>query len=369
MRRGPTALPALAFLSVLALAATGCAGARGPTAPAAERTVGVGYETVVEAASSLPELARRLDDVDANSVTISVGRLDWTAFHWDAHPEVEAVPGRDHVAESIKALGTGADGKKRRITLTIDLLIPGWINTNPGVAGINFDGTRSKDFASVSALTTGPVGKRLVDFVAEVTRRYQPDAVALTELMFDNNTYGGDDRESYLLTSGGTDWPRLANGDIDVAHPSLGAWRSKSVATLVAKAAAAAHANGAILDMDVRAPWHDPGGDRPESGHDYGLLAAAADRLVVWDYFGLNDAAPAYSAELARAMAKRPGKFAISVGMWATDGSISAAELADALAASVSGGASAVAVTPSSMLDDDAWQALKRVWAGAPASR
>ena len=288
MRRGPLVLPALALLSVLALAATACAGPHGPTAPAAERTVGVGYETVVDAASTLPALARRLDEVNANSVTISVGRLDWTAFPWAAHPETEAVPGRDHVAEAIKALGTGSDGKKRRITLTIDLLIPGWISTNPGLAGINFDGTRSRDFASVTALTTGPVGERLVDFVAEVTRRYQPDAVALTELMFDNNTYGGDDRDSYLLASGGKDWPRLANGDIDVEHPSLGAWRSKSVAAIVAKAAAAAHANGAMLDMDVRAPWHDPAGDRPESGHDYGLLAAAADRLVLWDYFGLR---------------------------------------------------------------------------------
>jgi hypothetical protein len=202
-----------------------------------------------------------------------------------------------------------------------------------------------------------------VDFVAEVTRRYQPDAVALTELMFENNTFGGDDRDSYLLASGRRDWPRLANGDIDVEHPSLGAWRSKSVASIVAKAAAAAHANGATLDMDVRAPWHDPAGDRPESGHDYGLLAAAADRLVLWDYFGINDAAPAYSAELAKAMAKRSGKFVISVGMWAADGRIPAADLAAGLEAAVSGGATAVAVTPSSMLDEDAWRALKRVWA------
>ncbi|WP_155855769.1 hypothetical protein [Arthrobacter sp. 9MFCol3.1] len=363
MRRRPAAFPALVFLSVLALAATGCGGPQGPTAPAAERTVGVGYETVVDAASTLPELARRLDEVHANSVTISVGRLDWTAFPWDAHPGIEAVPGRDHVAEAVKALGTGGDGRKRRITLTIDLLIPGWISTNPGLAGINFDGTRSRDFASVTALTTGPVGERLVDFVAEVTRRYQPDAVALTELMFDNNTYGGDDRDSYMLASGGTDWPRLANGDVDVGHPSLGAWRSKAVAAVVARAAAAAHANGATLDMDVRAPWHDPAGDRPESGHDYGLLAAAADRLVLWDYFGLNDAAPSYSAELAAAMAKRSGKFAISVGMWAKEGRISAADLAVGLEAAVSGGAAAVAVTPSSMLDDDAWRALKAAWA------
>ncbi|MET1064295.1 MAG: hypothetical protein ABWX85_04935 [Arthrobacter sp.] len=356
----------IGLLSVLALAVTSCSGPPdGPEAqapPATERTVGVGYETVVDAAHTLPALATRLDEVDANSVTISVGRLDWTAFRWDAHPELEAVPGRDHVAEAIKALGTSSDGRNRRITLTIDLLIPGWISTDPGLAGINFDGTRSTDFASVSALTAGPVGERLVEFVAEVTQRYRPDAVALTELMFDNNTYGGDDRESYMLASGSTDWPRLANGDIDVDHPGIASWRSEALASLVSKATAAAHSNGATLDMDVRAPWHDPSGDRPESGHDYRLLASAADRLVVWNYFGLNDKEPRYSEELARAMARRSDGFVISVGMWATDGSISAADLATGLEAAVAGGASAVAVTPSSMLDDDAWRALARAW-------
>jgi hypothetical protein len=114
--------------------------------------------------------------------------------------------------------------------------------------------------------------------------------------------------------------------------------------------------------MDVRAPWDDPAGDRPESGHDYALLAGAADRLVVWNYFGLNGKEPGYSADLARAMTKRSDKFVMSVGMWATGGSISAADLAAGLAASVAGGATAVAVTPSSMLDDDAWEALRRAW-------
>lgn len=351
------------LISVLAVGA--CAGP--PTAavaPAAERAVGVGYETVVDAAGTLPDLAKRLNEVNANSVTISAGRLDWTAFPWAAHPEAEAAPGADHVAEAIKALGTDAAGKRRRITLTIDLLVPAWIRTTPGIAGINFDGTRSGDYASVTALTTGPVGARLVEFVSEVTRRYHPDAVALTELMFDNNTYGGDDRDSYRLASGAADWPRLANGDIDVGHQTISSWRSKALASLVGKATAAAHANGATLDMDVRAPWGNPAGDRPESGHDYGLLAAAADRLVVWDYFGLNDAPASYSGELAQAMAARPGKFVISVGMWAKKGSISAADLAAGLRASVAGGASAVSVTPVSMLDGDAWQALKETWAG-----
>jgi hypothetical protein len=99
-----------------------------------------------------------------------------------------------------------------------------------------------------------------------------------------------------------------------------GSWRSEALASLVARASAAAHANGPTLDMDVRAPWDDPNGDRPESGHDYGMLASAADRLVLWNYFGINDAPASYSSELAMAMAKRPGRFVMSGGCGATMG-------------------------------------------------
>ena len=343
--------------------AAGRAGtAGGSGGAAAERTVGVGYETVVDAAHTLPALATRLDEVNANSVTISVGRLDWTAFPWAAHPELEAVPGRDHAAEAIKALGAGSDGRKRRITLTVDLLIPGWISTDPGLAGINFDGTRSTDFASVTALTAGPVGERLVEFVAEVTKRYRPDAVALTELMFDNNTYGGDDRDSYMLASGTTDWPRLANGDIDVGHPGIASWRSEALASVVARAADAAHQNGATLDMDVRAPWDDPAGDRPESGHDYaapglGRGPARGVELLRTQWQGarlFRGAGPGHGEALRQVrhlggdvgdgrphLRGRPGGRAGGVRL---------------------GGATAVAVTPSSMLDDDAWRALRRAW-------
>lgn len=353
----------LALLVGIALATGSCGGPADVSAPAVERTVGVGYETVVDEAASLPELNRRLDAVNANSVTISVGRLDWTAFPWAAHPEIEAEPGPDHVAEAIRALGTGSNGERRRITLTVDLLIPGWISSDRGLAGINLDGSRSSDFASVTALAEGPVGDRLMEFVAAITQRYRPDAVALTELMFDNNTFGGDDRDSYMRATGASDWPRLANGDIDSGHTSLGAWRSEALASVVARAAAVAHENGSTLDMDVRAPWGDPSADRPESGHDYRLLAAAADRLVVWNYFGLNDVPPSYSDELAQAMVARSAKFVMSIGMWGEDGAISAADLAEGLRSSVDGGATAVSVTPASMLDDAAWQVLKKAWA------
>ena len=169
-----------------------------------------------------------------------------------------------------------------------------------------------------------------------------------------------------MLASGATDWPRLANGDIDVEHPGIARWRSGALNALVTRAAAAAHGNGGTLDMDVRAPWDDPAGDRPESGHDYTLLASATKHgSCLWNYFGLNGKEPGYSAELARAMAQH----APAVRHLRWDGATradSAEDLAAGLAASVSGGATAVAVPPSSMLDDDAWAASDGVVLAGP---
>jgi hypothetical protein len=117
-------------------------------------------------------------------------------------------------------------------TLTIDGLVPGWISTDRGIAGVNLDGSRSTDFASVTALTKGAAGDRLVRLASDIARRYEPDAVDLTELMFDKNTFGGDDL-------------------------AVQPWHGRS---------------GAL----------GPGrGNRADSGQDYALLAQAAARLVL----------------------------------------------------------------------------------------
>ena len=70
---------------------------------------------------------------------------------------------------------------------------------------------------------------------------------------------------------------------------------------MVAMLAEGAHAAGVEMWADVRVNFDDAAAGRPESGHDYGLLLGAADRLVMWNHFALKDADPDTSAELTQA--------------------------------------------------------------------
>lgn len=330
-----------------------------------ERMVSFGFEDVVTASDHLAETASKLDSANVNSVSLSAGRLDWTAFPWDEHPESASAPvretGRDYVAEAMRILD-GGPVASRRVTITVDALVPRWIEQDPSLAGVGPTGIVSPDYASVSALDGGAVGERLIGYVREIAQRYRPDAIELTELMFDDATFGTPDLASYRSFTSRTDWPRTEQGTIDTKDASLSAWRSSAVARLVQRATAASHAEGVALHIDVRAPWHDPRGDRAESGHDYARLARVADRLVVWDYFALEERPPAYTRELARALVQRRIPFTMSVGMWAETGRIPADDLGAALLAASEGGATAVAVTPASLLGPDAWRALQQAW-------
>lgn len=330
-----------------------------------ERMISFGFEDVVTHNGRLADTEPKLDSANVNSISISAGRLDWTAFPWDEHPSSASAPvratGRDYVAEAIRIL-RGDPVAPRRITITVDALVPRWIQHDPSVAGVDPAGIRSPDFASVSALDDGVVGARLVAYVGEIAKRYRPDAIELTELMFDDSTFGSDDLASYRSFTSRSDWPRTANGSIDTEDASLSAWRSSALAGLVRRAAAASHAEGAELHIDVRAPWRDPGSDRAESGHDYAKLARVADRLVVWDYFALEKQPPTYTRDLARRMVQRGIPFTMSVGMWAEGGRIPARDLAAALRAAQQAGARAVAVTPASLVGPDAWQAVEQSW-------
>jgi hypothetical protein len=71
-----------------------------------ERIISLGFEYVV-APSRIAELRRRLEEVRATGVTLSLDRPDWTEFPWPERPEAGSKSvresGRDFVAEGIAA--------------------------------------------------------------------------------------------------------------------------------------------------------------------------------------------------------------------------------------------------------------------------
>ncbi|RRJ86703.1 hypothetical protein EG850_06680 [Gulosibacter macacae] len=372
----------IALVAAAMLVLAGCSPPGGDTSAttagqvASNRAVSLGFEDIVVEQQDWAAIAGRLDAAGVTEVHLAVGRADWTAFPWSAQSDAESSlvrdTGRDFIAEAIAAIGTAGDGTKRRIVLTVDAFVPGWIAQDNEVAGIDTHGEHSEDFASAAALRNEPVGERLAALVAEVSTRYQPDAVTLTELMFDDHTFGVDDHDLYVDMTGERDWPRLPDGEIDAESPRIAQWRSQVVADTMARIAPGARDAGVRIEVDVRANFDDPAAGRPESGHDYELLLDQVDGLIVWAYFSLADRGPDALEPFVRSLAEAGlplDRMTISIGLWASgddfgavDGTISPETMIAAIAGAEAGGAASVSVTPYSRFTEAHWSQLAAHW-------
>ena len=361
---------AMAALAVAATSVVMTSSSSAQSSRPADRMVNLGFEDIVtDDPGHLSRLAEQLDAVDATAVSLAVGRTDWTAFPSSGNPNAVsgavAATGRDYVAEAIKAVGTSAGERKRDIVLTIDVLLGRSLEEDPSLAGRNAAGQRSSSFASVSALRNGEAGERVAALASEVAERYRPTAVDLTELMFDDFTFGADDLDDFNATTGLKDWPRNSSGSIDAADAHLRTWRSEAVADIVRKVRAAVEPYGVRTETDVRSPLVLAAGDRADSGHDYDLLLKQLDRLHIWQYVGLNDAAAPPTKELVRAMNRRAGwRMSLSLGLWSSEGVITPERLGRELRDAARGGAASVSVTPASLMTDEHWEVLKKAWSG-----
>ncbi len=338
----------------------------------------VDLDLVTDPATDWSAVAGHLDQVDATAVDLSAGRVEFTAFDWAAHPDDAAEPGADHLARAARALHESADGTPRRVGLIVDAYVPEWIAAEPQLAGVAADGGRSPYQASATALATGPVGDRLVAYVAALGERYDPARVSVSELFLDRYTFGEDDLALFREMTGARDWPRDADGQIDEQAPEVGAWRSDVVAGVLTRMRDALDATrdgqGAQIELaiDVRVDWDEPAAGVPSSGHDYRTLLRAADRLTVWAYVGAPDRTPRDVERLTRGLHDAGydmRRFTVSVGLWAGSAdadpprTISPERLAGAVDAATGNGVEDVNVTPLSLLSDAHREALASVWA------
>lgn len=93
-------------------------------------------------------------------------------------------------------------------------------------------------------------------------------------------------------------------------------------------------------------------------------MLQSADRLVVWDYFGLAGKPAEYTAQVARSLLKfGKDRIILSVGLWPKEGNpVSPQGLTIALLSGRAEGISNQWVTPSRFLTQDHWRALSEVW-------
>ncbi|MGX1591301.1 hypothetical protein ACWICO_09275 [Glutamicibacter sp. NPDC055491] len=343
--------------------------------PRFSRVVNVGFEDITaEDPDRIPEIARRLNSVRATGVSLSIGRLDWVAFPWPAQRDVESSEvtqtGRDYVAEAISAFRCDEQGRPRTIYLNIDTLLGRELERRPSLAGINSEGHPSKNWASISAWKEDGLDTRLVELVSEAVRRYAPDGINVTELMFPSYTFGEDDLENFAKFSERPDWPRSADGTIDSTSEQIYLWRSNAVTSIMKKVAGSLDETGPVLTMDVRSPANgDPRG-RPDSGQDYGQLLNVVDRLNIWNFRGIASSNRVSTDELVqRYMKQEPEKYSLEIGLWEGAGSMDSSSVSKELLNAEDHSLLHVSVTPTSLMDDSIWSALEGAWSQVPATR
>ncbi len=304
-------------------------------------------------------------------VGVEAGRTEWSYFRWAGH---EAGWSNHQKGAPEDLLATAAAQLRAsgfKVAAFVDLYAPTWIATHPGTAATLADGTLHPEQVSLAELADGEFGRLAVQMVEEIARTETVDAIDLTEASYRQTSFGPADLASFRTFSGKADWPRDWRGRPDIEAPAIWAWKSALMERFVQRAAAAAHAHGKQLWVDVAASWKDLKRDGRDHGHDYVALLRHADRLVVWNYRALEELPVSASGDLARRLvATLPaGRWSMSVGLWGPGGKVMGPdELGATLAAALEGGARDLWVTPNDLLTDAHWNALLRVWL-APAPR
>ncbi len=337
-------------------------------------SVSLGFEDVVldgNVSAQRTALRQRLDAAHVNRVQLAAGRVEWTAFDWPGYPRYAADSGTDHLGQAITDLTPMANGGRRSVVLTIDALMPSLIAANPSWAGQAVDGRRSQYLPSASALHDGAAGDRIVALARYLAATYRPDQIAITELVFGDETFGSADLALYRRMTGARDWPRTRSGAINTSASAISSWRSSVLYDLLARVrraldeVAVKTGHRVELAQDVRVNWAHPTAGRPESGADYRLLGQASDDLVLWAYFGTNGRTPTDVGRLATAFGS--GRFTISIGLWAgadEQSVLSTAQLLAALRAAA--GVESLNVTPQTLLTAAHWQAIAQAWPSWP---
>lgn len=336
-----------------------------PAVPAspqrAELAIGIGIESLQDPSVDWSAVSALFDDAHVGGFSLAVGRPEWTAFPWDDRPTAWAAKvtaDDDRVETALSAL---AGDPQRRVTLTVDVLAPERIADDPHLAGVFADGDASSSFPSATALRDGPVGTEIIELCTEIAQRYQPDRIALTELIGDA-FFSPADEALFAQMTGAEGFPRR-QGRVDIEDAQVTAWLSTIITDLILHCAEAVAPFGVGIEMDARVQWDDLGQDRPDSGHLYDELLATGAHLTLWAYTGLREADPALTADLAGALERRfspqqRARIAISVGLWGPgQDPVTAASLETAVDGAARGVAS-VLVTPLSLLGKDHWRAM-----------
>lgn len=334
------------------------------------RAISLDLSDLARSPDYLDRLEQRMQDAGVNMVGLSAGRLDWTGFRWSGREERWSAGVRERERDLL-ADATQRFGRWAHVSAIVDVFAPRYLQARPSQRALDAAARPIPYQASTHALVNGPFGNELIAMIDYIARHYEVDSITLTELFYYQEGYGADDLALYREYSGRRDWPRTARGSINIDHPTISAWRSAMLAQFVERAAHVAHRHGKQLFVDVRIDREAPQNEGRRSGHDYALLLQHADRLVLWNYFGLNGTSPEYTRDIAQYVQRYgANRIIISYGLWADRGAVvSAADLQRAIDAGQEGNLPHAWITPVRLMNDDHWQAITSAWRNVARSQ
>ena len=327
------------------------------------RAVRIDFASFKEGRADAQALVQRISGINVNLVALGAGRLDWNYFKWEGHEDLWSSDvretGIDFLAEDATRFHPWAS-----VSTVVDVFAPRYITEHPHAAAVSWLGQRSEHLVSTTELVQGEFGSLLLHMLDYIAAHYPVDSISLTELSYYTEGYGDDDKAAYMAYTGRTDWPRNPIGLVNIDDPSIGRWRSYEIGRFLERAAAVVHRYHKELYVDVDVSWGHLSRESVEKGQDYGTLLQYADRLVIWDYFGLSGYPPDYTGEIARYLKKYgAARIIISVGLWSQRGTaISPDALRRAMQAALKSDIPNLWITPSLLLSEEHWQVITDLW-------
>lgn len=331
-----------------------------------ELAIGVGFETLIDRETDWAALSQQFDRAGVNGFSLAVGRPEWLGYpapgaqdQWAAGVD----KGTDLVREALDELDDG----DRTVVLTVDALTPATIADDPQSAGQFANGTESESFPSATALYSGGVGKGITNLCADVAERYQPDRIALTELIGDA-FFSPTDEELFTEMTGAAEFPRHEDGSININDDTLNDWQSQVITTVIERCVDAAAQHNVGVEMDARVNWEDPGANRHDSGHRYQDILDTGAHLTLWAYTGTGGVEASRTADLVEALGKRfdeaeLARITVSVGLWGEGDEVLDEDYLAAALDGVIGGQTpaAILVTPVSLMGPAHWDVLTKM--------
>jgi hypothetical protein len=265
-------------------------------------------------------------------------------------------------------------GKWAHVSAVVDVLAPLYIQAHPQAAALSWTGIPSKNLVGTMELVDGQFGQELLSMMQEIATYYPVNSITLTELVYYTDGFGEPDKAAYLAYTGKSDWPRKANGAINIDEPSIGIWRSYEIGRFLKKAAGILHLHGKQLFVEAHIDVYPSGMVRVENGTDFSLFLEYADRLVVRGSSNPEGRSQVALNAITQYLAHFPERRIItSIGLWSKDydpdtprNQMSALPAADFQSALQGTGAVDLWITPSFLMTGAHWQALEDFWSSQP---